>query len=140
MPYGTPVPGSSAVIQVGTTSNPTTNLGGVVSWTYGVDSPSSTRNYYGQASVSAAGKTSRTIQFTLDYETGDSGQAILAAAVISKVDIWVRILPDGTHGEILQTKVSGGSVAGPDANGFTTISYTMLQQADPTQVGGGFGV
>jgi hypothetical protein len=139
MALGTPVLGTSAVVQVGTTSNPTTPVGGLVSWTYGVDTPTTARNYYGQASVNTVGKANRTIQFTLDYETGDSGQLILAAAVISKATIYARILPDGTNGEILPVKVSGGSIAGPDVNGFSTVSYTLAQQADPTIVGGGFG-
>jgi hypothetical protein len=139
MALGTPQLGTAAVIQVGATSNPTTPLGGLVSWTYGVDTPTSARNYYGQASVNTVGKANRTVQFTLDYEQGDSGQLVLAAAVISKATIWTRVLPDGTNGEILAVKVSGGSIAGPDVNGFSTISYTLVQQADPTIVGGGFG-
>lgn len=139
MALGTPQLGTAAVIQVGTTSNPTTPIGGLVSWTYGVDTPTAARNYYGQASVNTIGKANRTVQLTLDYEAGDSGQLILAAAVISKADVYFRCLPDGTNGEILRTKVSGGTVAGPDVNGFSTVTYTLAQQADPTLVGSGFG-
>jgi hypothetical protein len=139
MALGTPALGTAAVVQVGATSNPTTPVGGLVSWTYGADTPTSARNYYGQASVNTVGKTNRTIQFTLDYEVGDLGQLVLAAAVISKATIYARVLPDGTNGEILPVKVTGGSIAGPDVNGFSTVAYTLVQQADPTIVGGGFG-
>lgn len=139
MALGTPQLGSAVVITVGTTSTPTTPVGGLVSWTYGIDTPTAVRNYYGQASSNTVGKTNRTIQFTCDYEAGDSGQLILQAAIISRVDIWCKVLPDGTNGETLKTKVSGGSIGGPDVNGYSTVSFTLVQQADPAGVGGGFG-
>ncbi len=138
MALGTPVLGTSAVVLVGTTSTPTTPVGGLVSWTYGADTTTTARNYYGQATVNTVGKTNRTPQLTCDYETGDSGQLILSAAIISKATIYIRVLPDGTNGETLPVKVSGGSIAGPDVNGFSTISYTLAQQSDPVVVGGGF--
>lgn len=140
MPLGVPAPGSVAVLHVGTTSGTvTTPVGGNKTWDWVGDSPQTTDDFYGQASVISVGKTTRTITLNVVYETADSGHAILYAAFISKATIWVKILPDGTNGEILPVKVGHQEIHGPDVNQHTTASWTLAQQGDPTQVGTGFG-
>ncbi len=139
MALGTQVLGTAAVIQVGATSNPTAPVGGLVTATYDNETPTQKRDYYGQASSNTVGKTNRTVQLTCDYETADTGQTALHAAVTSKNTIYIRVLPDGTNGEILPVKVSGGSIGFPDVNNYSTVAFTLLQQGDPGVVGGGFG-
>lgn len=139
MPLGVPAPGSAAVILIGTTAVPATPVGGLLTWNYVGDAPTTDRNYYGQASAVAAGKKTRSIAFSLDYETADSGQLILFAAFVSQATIWAKLMPDGTNGETLPSKVTHQEIAGPDANQFTTANFTLSQQTDPTVVAGGFG-
>ncbi len=140
MALGTPVPGSSAIINVGTSAGTvTTVLGGISTWDWVGDSPQTTHDYYQQPSVISIGQTARTITLNNDYETADSGQPILFAAFISKATIWIKILPDGTNGETLPVKVAHQEIHGPDANNHSTANWTLVQQAAPTTVGTGFG-
>ena len=140
MPLGTPVLSSVSVVHVGTTSGTvTTPVGGLLSWDWVGDSPTTRRDYIGQASSTAVGKDSRTITLPCDYETADSGQIILFAAFISKAIIYAKILPDGTNGETLPVRVSHQEIHAPDANGFNTASWTLEQAGAPTVVGTGFG-
>ena len=139
MPLGTQTLGSAVIIHVGATSSPVTPLGGLVSWSYPDDVGSTTRHYYGQASSIAIGKHARTIQFTCDYESADTGQLVLFAAKASAAVIWVKILPDGTNGETLPCRVTSSEIAGPDVNGYTTATFTLSQSTDPAVVAGGFG-
>lgn len=139
MPLGTPAAGTAAIIHVGATSSPVTPLGGTSTWDYNGTTPQQTHDYYQQASVISIGATSRTISFSNDYETADSGHAVLYAAFISKATIWVKILPDGTNGETLPVKVATQAVSGPDVNDHTKVSWTLAQQAAPATVGTGFG-
>jgi hypothetical protein len=140
MALGVPAPGSVAVLMVGTTSGAvTTPVGGLTTWDWVGDSPQQTHDYYQQPSVISVGKTSRTITLNNDYETADSGHAIVYAAFTSKNTIWCKILPDGTNGETLPVKVSHQEIHGPDVNNHTTVSWTFAQQGDPTVVGTGFG-
>jgi hypothetical protein len=139
MALGVPAPGSVAVLHVGATSTPITPVGGTSTWDHVADSPQATHDYYMQPSVISVGKITRTITLNNDYETADSGHAVLYAAFISKATIWVKILPDGTNGETLPVKVSHQEIHGPDVNGHTTVTWTLAQQGDPTTVGSGFG-
>ena len=139
MALGTPAAGTVAIIHVGATSSPVTPLGGLSTWTYVGDTPQQTHDYYGQASVISIGATSRTVNLTNDYETADSGHAVLYAAFISKATIWIKFLPDGTNGETLPVKVAHQEVNGPDVNNHTQVAWTLVQQAAPATVGTGFG-
>jgi hypothetical protein len=138
MPLGTQVLSANSVVHVGTVNPPTTPVGGLLSWDHVGDSPTNRRDYIGQASATATGKTARTITIPVDYEVGDTGQAVLAAAFISKAIIYAKVLPDGTNGEILPVRVSHQEIHAPDANGFNTASWTLEQAGDPTVVGTGF--
>lgn len=138
MPLGTPVLSSVSIVTVGTTATPVTPVGGVLSWDWAGDSPTARRDYIGQASATAAGKESRTITLSCDYEAGDTGQLVLEDGWNSKATIYVKILPDGTNGETLPTKVANMRIAAPDANGFNTVNYTLEQFAAPVVVGLGF--
>lgn len=139
MALGVPTPGSAAVVLVGATSTPTAPVGGLSTWTYTLDNPTATHDYYGQPSVKSVGKSTRTINFNNDYETADSGHAVIYAAAISKATIWIMLKPDGTNGETLPVKVSHQEVAGGNVNDHTTVTWTFEQQTDPAQVGTGFG-
>jgi hypothetical protein len=140
MALGTQVLGSLAAVLIGTVSGTvTTPVGGLVSWSYVDDVPSTTRNYYQQASSIAVGKDARTITLTCDYETGDAGQLILFGARTSKNTIYCKILVDGTNGETLPVKVTNSEIAGPDVNSYSTATFTLAQQTDPTVVGTGYG-
>lgn len=140
MPLGTPVAGSAATVFVGTTSGAvTTPVGGLSTWTINGNTPTQQHDYYGQSSFFSVGKTARTIDFSNDYETADSGHAIIYAAFISKATIFVKILADGTNGETLPVKVGNQVITGDDVNNHTKVSWTFAQQGDPTTVGTGFG-
>ena len=139
MALGTPVAGSACVIQIGLTSTPATPVGGNATWTYPMDSPVTTRDYYGQASFVSVGKEAIIMDVTCDLESADSGQAILFGARLSRATVWVKVLPDGTNGETTPFKVASPTVAGPDVNQFTTASFRLTQFGPPVTVGGGFG-
>src|SRR4051812_22714735 len=124
MALGTPPLGSSVVVQVGATSTPVTPLGGLTSWEYGDDVPTTTHNWYGQPSSIAVGKHARTITLTCTYESADSGQAVLFAAKISSAVIWVKILPDGTNGETLPVRITSAPIAGGDVSDYSTVTFT----------------
>jgi hypothetical protein len=141
MPLGAPGLSAVSILQVGTSSTPpapNTPVGGLLSWDWVGDSPTTRRDYIGQGSSTAVGKTARTITVPVDYEVGDTGQALLAAAFVSKAIIFVRLLPDGTNGEILPVRVAHQEIHAPDANGFNTATWTLEQAGDPTAVAGGF--
>lgn len=140
MALGTQVLSSVSVVMVGTTSGAvTTPVGGLLSWDWVGDSPTTRRDYIGQASATSVGKDARTITIPVDYETLDSGQAILCAAFISKAIIYCKILPDGTNGETLPSRVAHQEIHAPDANGFNTATWTLEQAGSPIVVGTGFG-
>jgi hypothetical protein len=144
MALGTPVSGSAlgptgTGLLVGLTSTPTTPVGGNVTWTYPMDSPVTTRDYYGQASFVSVGKEAIIMDVTCDYESGDAGQAILFGARLSRATVWLKLLPDGTNGETTPFKVASPSIAGPDVNQFDTASFRLTQFGPPVVVGGGFG-
>lgn len=138
MALGTPVLSSLSVVMLGLTATPIIPLGGLLSWDWTGDSPTQRRDYIQQASSTAAGKESRTITYSCDYETGDAGQLLLEDAWNSKATVYNKILPDGTNGETLPTKVANMKIAAPDANGFSTANYTLEQFAAPVVVGSGF--
>lgn len=139
MPLGTPPLGSSVVIHVGATSTPVTPLGGVESWEYGDDVPTTKHDWYAQPTSIAVGKHSRTITLTCTYESADTGQMVLFAAKISSAVIWVKILPDGTNGETLPVRVTSAPITGPDVNDYSRVVFTLSQSTDPALVGSGFG-
>ena len=139
MPLGTQVLSSVSVVHVGATSTPTTPVGGLLSWDHVGDSPTTRRDYIGQASATSVGKDSRTITIPVDFEAADDGQKVLVAAFTSKAIIWCKILPDGTNGETLPVRVSHQEIHAPDANGFNTASWTLEQAGTPAVVGLGFG-
>jgi hypothetical protein len=142
MPLGTPILGSAAVVQVNTVTGATgaQPVGGLKTWDYVGDSPSTTDDFYGQASVVTAGKTTRTITLNVVYETADSGHAMIYSAFLTKNTIFFRLMPNGVAGEEVAVKVTHQEVHGPDVNGHTTASWTLGQQADPINIGGGLGL
>jgi hypothetical protein len=139
MALGTPTLGSVAVILVGLTATPTTPVGGLVNADFPMESPVTTRDYYGQASYVAVGKESIVATISCDYETADSGQVILFDARISKATVYVRHLPDGINGETIPMKVNRARVGYPDVNGFTAADFTVSQFGAPVEVAGGLG-
>lgn len=138
MALGSQVLSANSVVQVGATATPVTPMGGLLSWDHVGDSPTTRRDYIGQASATATGKIARTITLPCDYEVLDSGQAVLAAAFISKAIIYCKLLPDGTNGETLPVRVAHQEFHAPDANGFNTASWTLEQAGEPVIVGAGF--
>lgn len=138
MALGNQVLSAVSVVLVGATATPTAPVGGLLSWDHVGDSPTTRRDYIGQASATAVGKDSRSITIPVDYEVGDSGQAVLAAGFISKNIIYCKLLPDGTNGETLPIRVSHQEIHAPDANGFNTASWTLEQAGNPVVVGTGF--
>ena len=138
MPLGTQVLSAVSVVTVGTTATPVTPVGGLLSWDHVGDSPSARHDYISQASATSVGKSARTITIPVDLEAGDTGQAVLAAAFISKNIIYCKVLPDGTNGETLPVRVAHQELHAPDANGFNTASWTLEQAGDPVVVGLGF--
>jgi hypothetical protein len=139
MALGTPQAGSVAIHHVGLTSSPTTPIGGLISADVPMDSPITTRDYYGQASFVIVGKESIVIPITADYEAADAGQVILFDARISKALLYFKHLPDGTNGETIPTKVSRARVGYPDVNGAQVAEWTLTQFGAPVEVGGGLG-
>lgn len=140
MALGTPVAGTAAVLMVGTTSGAiTTPLGGQSTWDWVSDRPQTEHPYYGQATVISVGKASYNVTLNNDYETADSGHAILYAAYDSQATIYFKLLPDGTNGKYLPVKVGHQEIHGPDVNAHTTVNWTLAAQGDPVTVGTGFG-
>ena len=139
MPLGTPPLGTSVVVHVGATSTPVTPLGGLESWEYGDDVPTTNHDWYGMPSSISVGKHARTISLTCTYLSADSGQIVLFAAKISVAVIWVKILPDGTNGETLPCRVTSAPITGPDVNDYSHVTFTLVQSTDPALVGSGFG-
>jgi hypothetical protein len=139
MALGTPQAGSVAILLVGLTSTPTTPVGGLISADVPMESPVTTRDYYGQASFVAVGKEVIVIPVVCDYEAADSGQTILFDARISRALVYFRHLPDGTNGETIPTKVNRARVGYPDVNGFQVAEFTLSQFGAPVETAGGLG-
>lgn len=139
MPAGTVIAGSSYKIKVGTTNPPTIDVGGVKSWDYPFEAPTSKDDFYNFPSVITPGKKSGTMTLTCVNLTGDSGQQALYAAWTTQNTIYVQVLQDTTNGETLPVKVTNRSISGPDVNNPSQVVFTLGQQADPIVVGGGFG-
>ncbi len=140
MQQGTQPLGTAVVVHVGASlAAATTLVGGLVSWDYGDDVPTTTRNYYQMASYISVGKHARTITLTCDYLSADSGQIILFAAKTSVAVTYVKILPDGTNGETLPCRVTSAPIAGGDVAAPSTVTFSLVQATDPTVVAGGFG-
>lgn len=140
MPLGTPVLTSASVVVVGLTATPTTPLGGLLSWTWTDNTPTTERRYIGQGASVAVGVSARSVTLNFDYEAGDTGQKVLHDAKTSQATVFFKALPDGTNGETLPIKVSNREIAAPDADSYHTLNFTLNQQATPTVVGGGFGL
>lgn len=139
MPFGVPPDGSLAIVYVGTTATPTTPLGGLNNWKDSEPSPTTTRDYYMQPSIISSGKRAKTITLNVDYEEGDSGQQIVFTARANKTSVFIKIAPGGVNGETTETSVSQQDVTGPDANGFSTIDWTLGQKNAPVAAGAGYG-
>lgn len=139
MPLGTQIPGDVFVILVGTASPATVPVGGLQSWDYPSEAPSTTHKYYGMPNYVSRGKKSATMTFTCQLLTGDSGQQLLLAAWISGNTIYAIIKQGATHGEELPVKVTSRSLSGPDPDNPSTVTFALGQQTDATVVGTGYG-
>lgn len=139
MAFGTPPDGFLAVVHVGTTSPPTTPVGGLNNWKDSDPAPTTTRTYYEQPSIISSGKSAKTLTLNCDYEEGDAGQQLIFAARAAKTSLFFLVAPGGTAGEITEMKISQQDVTGPDANGFSTIDWTAGQVTAPVAAGAGYG-
>lgn len=139
MAFGTPPEGSEVVVYVGATNSPTTPLGGLFNWNESEDSPTKTRKYYMQPSITSIGTRAKTFTAQCDYEEGDAGQQLVFAARLAGDSFFIMVAPGGTNGEVTEVKVSRQEIAGPDPDGFSTINWTFNQQSAPVAAGAGYG-
>ena len=77
------------------------------------------------------------MQLQGDYASNDDGQAILKAAFDAGTTIYASTAPNGTDGESLPVRVSQYKIGGPNPNGPPSLSVTLNQATDPSDVGGG---
>ncbi len=137
MPFGTVPQGTVAVLKVGVASA-ITLVGAVVTWDYTGDRQTTDREYYNAfPSTTTVGPAKRTMQFQGDYAAADDGQAIVKSAFDAATDIFGSVAPDGTNGESLPSRVSQYKIGGPSPNGPPSLSFTLNQRLDPTNVGAG---
>lgn len=137
MAFGTVPQGIDVVLKVGTSSADTL-VGGINVWDYTGDRQTTQRDYYdGFPSLFTVGPASRTVQFQGDYAADDDGQAIVKAAFDAGTEIYASVAPNGTDGESVKVRVSQYKIGGPNPQGPPSLSFTMNQSEDPTDVGGG---
>ena len=141
MPFGTlPQPGAHRIF-VGTTPPPATLVGGLQGFGYPGDKEISEQTFYNTfPSVTSVDAPTRQITLTMKYAKGDTGQDILKANfdLAAPTLIYCSILLDGSTGEYLPCVVSHWELGGPGSTEFADLNVTLVQQADPVEVGGGF--
>jgi hypothetical protein len=137
MAFGTVPQGIDVVLKVGTSSADTL-VGGLNVWQYQGQRQTTERDYYDDyPSLTTVGPASRTITLSGDYAVNDDGQAILKAAFDAGSEIFFSTAPDGTNGEAIQVRVSQYQVGGPNPQGPPSLSVTLNQADDPTDISGG---
>lgn len=139
MPLGVQISGELYQILVGTADPATVPVGGLKTWDYPSEAPTTKTDYYGQSSFYSRGKKSGTMTFTCHNEAGDSGQLILYAAWVSGNTIFAAIKQGATHGESLAVKVTTRNLSGGDVNNPSDVTFTLNQQSDATVLGTGYG-
>lgn len=137
--------GSAAVIQVATTTAPGgvytpgtySNLSFMTSYRRNNQRQTSETSVFMKTTkVTASSAATRSITLNGLIAIGDTGQGILRAATESNDVIAVKILPDGTNGQVIIGRVGTDTYEGtPDAPQQT--SFEVLAVQAPTVVGTG---
>jgi hypothetical protein len=140
MALGTQVLSSVSVVNVGTVSrhrhDPGRRLALVGLGRRLADDPA---RLYWSGERDVVGKDSRTITIPVDYEMGDSGQAMLPPRLSRRRSSTARFSQTGRTARRCAVRVSHQEIHAPDANGFNTATWTLEQAGSPVVVGTGFG-
>lgn len=139
MPFGTIPSVADTDILVGTTSTPTTPVGGLQSASMGGQSETTTDEFYNAfPSNTTVGPNKWTVPLSGKYLKADSGQDIVNNAFYTKDVIYVSAAPNGTDGQKMPGRVSRLEVNFANPNQATAWQATIEQAGDVADVGTGF--
>lgn len=133
-----PIPlGEDAVIEVGAADTLGTQVLGINAW----DAPSArsetVRKYFMMAPVTFVGAPEDTVQLSGDYNKGDTGQALIRTNYRSGVEMFVGVMPDGTNGFSLKSRVSQSPNRGPSPDDPPAAVFNFVGTDAPANVGTG---
>lgn len=133
-----PIPlGEDALITVGATATPATQVLGVNSYDAPRSRPETIRKYFMMAAQHFVGESEDTVQLQGDYNQGDAGQDAIRAAYVAGTEIYVQILPDGTNGFKQKTRVSQCPLRGPSPDDPPGVTFNFVATDAPVDVGTG---
>lgn len=139
MAFGTVANGSDNRVNVGTSQGSVNVLvGGLQNWEYGGTADTSTEDFYNDfPSIITVGEPVRTGSGSGKFADADSGLAIIKNAFESQAVMYHSWAPNGTDGEGLPCRVSEFRLTGSGRNTAANYNYSVVQAADPFDVGGG---
>jgi hypothetical protein len=129
MPFGDIPLGGDALITVGATSTPATQVGGINSYNLTQDRATTTRKYFMEAARVFVGESVDTWELGGDYSVGDSGQDFIRAAYIAGTAFFIQVLVDGTEGFKQNVISSHAELRGPSPDDPPATTFQFGGQA-----------
>jgi hypothetical protein len=137
MAFGTIPLGSAAIIMVGSSAPPTTQVGGLNAYTATQDRPTTTRKYFMQTAQVFVGESTDTFELSGDYSVGDSGQDFIRGAYDAGDIFYIEILPDGTNGFSQPVRCSHAELRGPSPDDPPATTFQFGATDVRTDIGAG---